>query len=78
MLKHKVESNGDAFVMDVEESVKKVVFKKDIDRIILAPLLTEEQYEDLGQSDDLKEIERYSMKKFQVIRELSHGGWYIG
>ena len=72
MLKHKVEAAGDIFEMAVaDEPVKKVVFKKDIDRIISAPLLTEKEYDDLKQCNDLTENDRYSMKKIQMARELS-------
>ncbi len=72
MLKHKVEANGDTFEMNIADGpVKKVAFKKDIDRIIAVPLLTEKEYEKLCESNDLKENDKYSMKKIQMKHELS-------
>lgn len=72
MLKIKIEENGDIFKTDFDfEPMKRIEIKKEIDRIIEAPSISDSEYGELKKCDDLTEEQKYTMKKVQMRHELS-------
>lgn len=73
MLKVLIEQKGHIFEtkFNIEASVKKMDVKQNIDRILEAPTITDEQYENLKVKVDFTESEQFTLKKVQMRHELN-------
>ena len=72
MLKIQIEQKGHIFETDFNiDKVKKMEIKKDIERILEVPTISNNECNELKTKDNLNEIEQYMIKKVQLRRELN-------
>jgi hypothetical protein len=73
ILKIKIEEKGHIFETNFDvEKIKRLVIKKNIDRILEAPNASDKKYEDmLNNCGEIREADQWTMTKVQLRHELN-------